>query len=237
MTISVFLVDDHAVVRRGLASYLEGEDDIAVGGQADSGRHLLDELAVLANGRGLPDVVLMDLMMPGMDGIAATAELAERWPQIKVIAVTSFLAEEKVRAVLDAGATGYLLKDAEADDIADAIRAVAAGDVAIAPPVARLLVAATRTSARTAKEASPQSLTERERQVIVLVADGYTNQQIATRLRVSERTARTHVSNILAKLGLTSRTQAAIWAERIGITAGPAHAGISAAMTAIPDGR
>jgi len=212
--IRVFLVDDHAVVRRGLASYLDGEDDIDVIGQADNGRRALDELAVLANSpAGLPDVVLMDLLMPELDGIACTAELVRRWPGVKVIAVTSFLEEEKVRAALDAGAAGYLLKDAEADDVADAIRTVAAGDVVLPPAVARTLLAATRRPS-----APAESLTPREREVITLVAAGHTNQQIATRLSVSERTARTHVSNILAKLGLSSRTQAALWAERHGLT-------------------
>ena len=212
--IRVFLVDDHAVVRRGLASYLDGEDDISVVGQASTGRHAVDELAVLANSdAGLPDVVLMDLVMPDMDGITATAELSRRWPDVRVIAVTSFLEEEKVRAALDAGAAGYLLKDADADDVADAIRTVAAGEIAVAPSVARTLVAATRRAT-----APAITLTARERDVILLVAEGRTNQQIAHRLGVTERTARTHVSNILTKLGLTSRTQAALWAERNGLT-------------------
>jgi DNA-binding NarL/FixJ family response regulator len=215
--IRVFLVDDHAVVRRGLASYLDGEEDVEVVGQAGDGRRALDELAVLANSAdGLPDVVLMDLLMPDLDGITATAELTRRWPGVRVIAVTSFLEEDKVRAALDAGAAGYLLKDAEADDVAAAIRTVAAGDVALPPAVARTLVAATRRP-----PAPAESLTAREREVIRLVAAGHTNQQIATRLGVTERTARTHVSNILAKLGLTSRTQAALWAERNGLSATP----------------
>lgn len=211
---TVFLVDDHAVVRRGLASYLDGEDDIEVVGQAGDGRAALGELAALANtDKGLPDVVLMDLLMPRLNGIDATAEITRCWPRVRVIVVTSFPEEDKVRAALDAGAAGYLLKDADADDVADAIRTVAAGNIAVQPSVARTLVDATR------RPAPPSaSLTTREREVIVLVAQGWTNQQIATRLRMSERTARTHVSNILTKLGLTSRTQAAMWAERNGLT-------------------
>lgn len=208
----VFLVDDHAVVRRGLASYLDGEDDIDVIGQADGGRSALSQLAVLANSGKLPDVILMDLLMPDLDGITATAEIKARWPEVAILAVTSFLEEAKVRAALQAGASGYLLKDAEADEVAAAVRAIATGRVHLAPAVAATLV----TAIRAPKPAHPE-LTSREHEVIVLVAQGKTNQQIATRLGVTERTARTHVSNILAKLGLTSRTQAAMWAAREGL--------------------
>ena len=208
----VFLVDDHAVVRRGLASYLDGEDDIDVIGQADGGRSALSQLAVLANSGKLPDVILMDLLMPDLDGITATAEIKARWPEVAILAVTSFLEEAKVRAALQAGASGYLLKDAEADEVAAAVRAIATGRVHLAPAVAATLV----TAIRAPKPAHPE-LTPREHEVIVLVAQGKTNQQIATRLGVTERTARTHVSNILAKLGLTSRTQAAMWAAREGL--------------------
>ena len=212
----VFLVDDHAVVRRGLASYLDGEEDIAIIGQADGGRTALSELAVLANSGNLPDLVLMDLLMPEVDGIAATAQIKARWPDVAVLAVTSFVEEAKVRAALQAGASGYLLKDAEADEVATAIRAIAAGRVHLAPAAAATLV----TAIRTPKPSRPE-LTPREREVVALVAQGRTNQQIATRLGVTERTARTHVSNILAKLGLTSRTQAAMWAAREGLANPP----------------
>ena len=208
----VFLVDDHAVVRRGLASYLDGEDDIDVIGQADGGRSALSQLAVLANSGKLPDVILMDLLMPDLDGITATAEIKARWPEVAVLAVTSFLEEAKVRAALQAGASGYLLKDAEADEVAAAVRAIATGHVHLAPAVAATLVTAIR-----APKPAHAELTSREHEVIVLVAQGKTNQQIATRLGVTERTARTHVSNILAKLELTSRTQAAMWAAREGL--------------------
>jgi DNA-binding NarL/FixJ family response regulator len=212
--ISVFLVDDHAVVRRGLASYLDGEDDIEVIGQAEDGQQALAELAVWENTpNGLPDVVLMDLLMPRMGGVEAIEEISLRWPAVRVIAVTSFLEEDKVKAALDAGAAGYLLKDSDADAVAHAIRTVAKGEVALQPSVARTLIDMSRRP-----EQPATSLTGREREVILLVAEGLTNQQIASRLLMSERTARTHVSNILAKLGLTSRTQAAMWAERNRLT-------------------
>ncbi|MGM7774551.1 response regulator [Arthrobacter sp. KNU-44] len=204
--IRVFIVDDHAVVRRGLASYLSGEDGIDVIGQAENGRQALDELAILVHAGTPPSVVLMDLLMPEMDGIETTKAVTDRWPELRVIAVTSFLEEEKISAALDAGASGYLLKDADADDVLAAIRNVAAGKMVLQPEVATTMIAASR------RPNPAADLTGRERDVIVLVAKGYTNQQIATRLSVTERTARTHVSNILAKLGLTSRTQAAMWA-------------------------
>ena len=153
----VFLVDDHAVVRRGLASYLDGEDDIDVIGQADGGRSALSQLAVLANSGELPDVILMDLLMPDLDGIAATAEIKARWPEVAVLAVTSFLEEAKVRAALQAGASGYLLKDAEANEVAAAIRAIVTGRVHLAPAVAATLVTAIR-----APKAAHLELTPRE---------------------------------------------------------------------------
>ena len=206
--IKVFLVDDHAVVRRGLASYLEGEDDICVVGQAANGRAALAELAVLDRAGSLPDVVLADLLMPELDGVGLIAELRQRWPTVRAIAVTSFLEEGKIRGALEAGACGYLLKDAEADDVAAAIRRVAVGELHLQAEVAGELARWVR------RPASPLvELTAREREVVLLVAEGRTNQQIATRLGVTERTARAHVSNILAKLGLTSRTQAAVWAR------------------------
>jgi DNA-binding NarL/FixJ family response regulator len=205
--ITVFLVDDHAVVRRGLASYLEGEDDVDVVGQAANGREALSRLAVLDRAGALPDVVLADLLMPELDGVGLIAELQQRWPSVRAIAVTSFLEEGKIRGALEAGACGYLLKDAEADDVAAAIRRVAAGEMYLQTEVAGELARAVR------RPAPVVSLTPREREVVRLVAEGRTNQQIATALGVTERTARAHVSNILTKLGLTSRTQAAVWAR------------------------
>ena len=210
--IRVFLVDDHRVVRTGLAAYLGVEPGMRVVGQASDGRAALDEIAVLDRAGEVPDVILMDLKMPRMDGIATTSEVKRRWPETEVVAVTSFLEEEQIRAALEAGASGYLLKDADAPDVAAAIRAAIAGEVHLDPAVARALTASLR-----APKQEQAPLTPREREVIAAIALGATNRQIARELGVSERTARTHVSNILAKLGLTSRTQAAMWAVREGL--------------------
>jgi DNA-binding NarL/FixJ family response regulator len=208
----VFLVDDHGVVRSGMRAYLSLLDDVTVVGEAADGRQALDRMAALEPADGLPDVVLMDLLMPAMDGITATAEIKRRWPSVEVVAVTSFLEEGKVRAALEAGAAGYLLKDAEADEVSAAIRAAARGEVHLDPAVARQLTAALR-----APQVGAATLTPREREVLELIADGRSNRQIGRALGVTERTARTHVSNILAKLGLASRTQAAMWAVKEGI--------------------
>ena len=210
--VRVFLVDDHAVVRAGLAAYLGTEPGMSVMGQAGDGRAALQQLAVLAASGNLPDVVLMDLLMPRMDGIATTAEIKQRWPEVEVVAVTSFAEEEQIRGALEAGAAGYLLKDADASDVADAVRAAVAGEVHLDPVAAKAL-----TSALRAPRNEQSRLTPREREVVVRIAEGATNRQIAAHLRVTERTARTHVSNILAKLGLSSRTQAAMWAVREGL--------------------
>jgi DNA-binding NarL/FixJ family response regulator len=216
----VFLVDDHAVVRTGLAAYLGTEPGMEVVGQAGNGRAALDEIAVLANAGRCPDVVLMDVLMPELDGIAATAAIKQRWPQVEVVAVTSFLEEEKIRAALEAGAAGYLLKDADAPEVTAAIRAAVAGEVHLDPAAAKALTQSLRAPRKEAV-----ALTPREREVLVGIAEGRTNRQIATALGVAERTARTHVSNILAKLGLASRTQAAMWAVREGLVDGAAAEG------------
>jgi DNA-binding NarL/FixJ family response regulator len=212
--IRVLVVDDHRVVRQGLASYLELVDDIEMVGEAGDGRAALDWLARAKADDALPDVVLMDLLMQPMDGITATAAIKERYPDVEVVAVTSFIEEEKVHAVLQAGAAGYLLKDAEADEVAAAVRAARRGDVHLDPAVARRLTASLRRGPAT----SPKDLlTDREREILRLVAAGKANKEIAAELVISERTARTHVSNILAKLDLRSRTQAALWAVREGL--------------------
>jgi DNA-binding NarL/FixJ family response regulator len=209
--IRVILADDHAVVRRGLRGFFELLDDIEIVGEAENGREAVDAVDALT-----PDVVLMDLLMPGMDGIAATAEIKRHWPEVEVVALTSFIEEERVTAALEAGATGYLLKDADADDVALAVRRAYAGEVHLDPQVARML--ATRIRSRHVP-ALPEHepLTERELEVLGLVAKGHANKEIAARLGITERTARTHVSNILGKLDLASRTQAALWAVEHGI--------------------
>jgi DNA-binding NarL/FixJ family response regulator len=214
--IRVLLVDDHRVVRRGVTAYLDLVDDITVVGEAEDGRQALDRIAALAPGDDPPDVVLMDLLMPEMDGISATREIKSRWPVIEVVAMTSFVEEAKVRGALEAGAAGYLLKDADADEVAQAIRAAVAGKMHLDPAVARLLADSVRGADRRGDD-----LTPREREVLGLVAQGASNREIADTLVVSERTARTHVSAILRKLGLVSRTQAALWAVSEGLGAAP----------------
>jgi DNA-binding NarL/FixJ family response regulator len=204
--IRVLLADDHGVVRRGLRGFFELLDDIEIVGEAEDGRHAVDMTGSLQ-----PDVVLMDLLMPGLDGIAATAEIKRRWPDVEVVALTSFIEEERVTAALEAGATGYLLKDADADDVALAVRRAYGGEVHLDPQVARLLATRIRARREPAQPAH-EPLTERELEVLRLVAKGHANKEIAAQLDITERTARTHVSNILGKLDLASRTQAALWA-------------------------
>lgn len=213
--IRVFLVDDHEVVRRGLSAYLQQVDDIEVVGEAVDGRQALDRIATLEPEGTQPDVVLMDLLMPEMDGIDTTRQLKSRWPAIEVVVMTSFVEEAKVRGALEAGAAGYLLKDADADQVAEAVRAALVGRMHLDPVVARLLADSVRGPQR-----PEDRLTPREREVLALVAEGSSNRQIAHRLFVSERTARTHVSAILTKLGLVSRTQAALWAVHEGLVSG-----------------
>jgi DNA-binding NarL/FixJ family response regulator len=203
--IRVLIADDHGVVRRGLRGFFELLDDMEIVGEAEDGQRAVELTEALG-----PDVVLMDLVMPGMDGIGATTEIKARFPDVEVVALTSFIEEERVTAALEAGATGYLLKDADADDVANAVRRAHAGEVHLDPQVARLL--AQRIRSRRPAEELHEPLTEREREVLSLVAKGRSNKEIATELAITERTARTHVSNILGKLDLASRTQAALWA-------------------------
>ena len=216
--IRVLVVDDHGVVRKGLRTYLATTDDIEVVGEATDGGDALGQLRDCERADLLPDVVLMDLIMEPMGGIDATREIRAHHPAVQVVALTSFVEEEKVHAALDAGASGFLLKDAEADEVAAAVRAAHRGEVHLDPAVVGRLVRSMRTPP------SPQpgfDLTHREREVLRLVAAGKANKDIAAILFISERTARTHVSNILTKLGLASRTQAALWAVREGLGPDP----------------
>jgi DNA-binding NarL/FixJ family response regulator len=212
--IRVLLVDDHAMVRRGLRGFLELLDDIEIVGEADNGRRGVEAVEQLR-----PDVVLMDLMMPELDGIGAIEEIKRSHPEVEIVALTSFIEEARVTAALEAGASGFILKDAEADDVAGAIRAARRGDVHLDPAVARLLARRVRSDAA-ARDDGVEPLTEREREVLRLVARGLSNKAIAEALAITERTARTHVSNILGKLGLASRTQAALYAVEHGLAAG-----------------
>ncbi len=209
--IRIVLVDDHGVVRQGLKAFLATEDDIEVVGEASNGRE-----AVEVVGKLQPDVVLMDLVMPELDGIGATTAIKQQWPQVDVIAMTSFIEDEKVFGAMRAGAGGYVLKDADPDDVVKAIRSAAAGEVHLDPRVARRLME--ELNPHKHRESSPQEqLSEREVEVLKLVARGHSNQMIAEQLIISPKTAKTHVSNILSKLGLASRTQAAVYALKAGL--------------------
>jgi DNA-binding NarL/FixJ family response regulator len=204
--IRVLLVDDHSVVRMGLKSFFDMLDDIEVVGEASDG----SEGVAMAR-RLKPDVVLMDLLMPNMDGVTAIGRIKQEMPETEIVTMTSFIEEEKVTAALEAGASGYVLKDAEADEVAQAIRAAFAGEVHLDPAVARLLAQRMRQKKDPAEELV-EPLTEREKDVLRLLGQGKSNKEIGAELFITERTARTYVSNILGKLGLASRTQAALWA-------------------------
>jgi DNA-binding NarL/FixJ family response regulator len=200
----VLLVDDHGVVRRGLRGYLELLEDIEVVGEAENGLRGVELSAELE-----PDVILMDIVMPELDGIEAISRIKAAQPSVQIVALTSFIEEEKVLAALEAGASGFILKDAEADDVAAAIRAAQNDEVHLDPAAARILAKGMR---HRVEEQPGEALTERELEVLSLVGHGRSNKEIATDLGITERTARTHVSNILGKLDLQSRTQAALYA-------------------------
>jgi two-component system, NarL family, response regulator LiaR len=211
MSIKVLLVDDHAVVRQGLRMFLSLDADLEIVGEAGNGEE------GLALARQLqPDVVLMDLLMPGMDGIAATAVIRRELPETEVIALTSVLEDRLVVDAIRAGAIGYLLKDTNADDLCQAIKAAAAGQVQLSPQAAARLMREVRIPD------SPEALTARETEVLRLVAKGQANKEIAATLTITEKTVKTHVSNILDKLGVASRTQAALYAVRIGLVSAEA---------------
>ncbi|MCP3821239.1 response regulator transcription factor [Streptomyces sp. A3M-1-3] len=209
-TIKVLLVDDHQVVRRGLRTFLEVQDDIEVVGEASDGAEGVARAEELR-----PDVVLMDIKMPGTDGIEALRKLRELANPARVLIVTSFTEQRTVVPALRAGASGYVYKDVDPDALAGAIRSVHAGHVLLQPEVAGALLSQEGSNGGTGRGTT---LTEREREVLGLIADGRSNREIARALVLSEKTVKTHVSNILMKLDLSDRTQAALWAVRHGVT-------------------
>jgi NarL family two-component system response regulator LiaR len=206
--IRVLIVDDHEVVREGLRNFLELQDEIEIAGEAGDG----EEGVVLA-AELRPDVVLMDLVMPKLDGVSAMRALRERAPGTRVIVLTSFLDDEHLLPAMRAGAAGYLLKNVQPQELARAIRAADAGEALIDPAVAGRLVEALSEGEQ---DVDYERLTPREREVLSLIGRGFSNKRIALELGVAEKTAKTHVSNLLGKLGLADRTQAALYASRVG---------------------
>ena len=202
--IRLMIVDDHTMVRRGLATILKVFDDLQLVGEAESG-----EAAIQLCAEVLPDVILMDMSLPGMDGAMATHAIRKKFPQIQVIVLTSFKDGKLIKQALEAGAIGYLLKDVSADDLVQAIRSAHAGRVTLSPEAVQSLVETSNLP-----PTPGQDLTEREREVLALMIEGLNNVQIAGRLTVSPSTIKSHVSNILSKLGVASRTEAVTLALR-----------------------
>jgi NarL family two-component system response regulator LiaR len=210
--IRVLVVDDHAVVREGLRTFLELQEGIEVVGEAEDGGEAVRVAAELR-----PDVILMDLVMPRVDGVAAMRELRRRLPSSRVIVLTSFAEDDRLLPAIQAGAAGYLLKDIEPRELARAVRAAHAGEALLDPAVAARLVDAI---AQPPGEPPTDRLTARERQVLELIGRGLSNKLIARELGISEKTVKTHVGHVLAKLGVTDRTQAALHAVRAGLVEG-----------------
>jgi DNA-binding NarL/FixJ family response regulator len=199
----VLLADDHDVVRRGLGALLQGAAGFSVVGAATDGAE-----AVALAAEHDPDVVLMDLSMPGMDGIEATRRLTSERPDVRVVVLTSFSDRERILDALDAGAVGYLLKDSEPDELLRGIQAAARGESPLAPKAARAVLTA-RAESRPAAD-----LTAREQEVLDLLAEGLANKQIARRLGIAEKTVKAHLTSVFQRIGVTDRTQAALWAQR-----------------------
>ncbi|MED3537969.1 response regulator transcription factor [Bacillus toyonensis] len=208
--IKVLLVDDHEMVRMGVSAYLSTQPDIEVVGEAENGRKG-SELALQLR----PDIILMDLVMDEMDGVEATRAIIQEWPEAKIVVVTSFLDDEKLYPVIEAGATSYLLKTSRASDIADAVRATYDGETVLEPKVTGKMMSRMRQ-----KKEHPlhEELTERESEILLLIAEGKSNQEIADELFIALKTVKTHVSNILNKLNVSDRTQAVIYAFRHQLT-------------------
>jgi DNA-binding NarL/FixJ family response regulator len=210
--IRVLIADDHAVIRTGLAQLVSAIDDVELVGTAGNGQEAIELCAGSA-----PDVVLMDLEMPVVDGIEATRQIKAQHPEVAVVILTSFSDRARILGALDAGAAGYLLKDVEPDDLARAIHAAAGGDVPLDPKAARALLSARTTS-------SPgDALSEREREVLLMVAEGLPNKLIARKLSLSEKTVKAHLTSVFRQIGVTDRTQAALWAVENGLTLKDGH--------------
>jgi DNA-binding NarL/FixJ family response regulator len=205
--IRVLIADDHAVVRAGLAQLLQTFAEVELVGAAANG-----EEAVSLCAERLPAVVLMDLEMPVLDGIEATRRIRAAQPEVAVVVLTSFSDRERILRALDAGAVGYLLKDAEPDELARAIEAAARGESPLDPKAARALLSARRAPA------PADALSEREREVLAMVGEGLANKAIARRLGISEKTVKAHLTSVYREIGVTDRTQAALWAQRNGVT-------------------
>lgn len=205
--IRVLIVDDHAMVRQGIATFIELQDDVELVGEAANGREAIARVEEFK-----PDVVLMDMLMPEMDGVTATSEIKARHPEVKVLVLTSFVNDAQITPALQAGASGYLLKDISADELMKAIRAAQRGEAPLAPAVAKKLVegvAAPREESRALDQ-----LTNREREVLALLGRGMSNKEVAAKLSISEKTVKFHVSGVLSKLGVSDRTQAALFAVK-----------------------
>lgn len=207
--IRVVFVDDHEMVRIGLSAYLSAQPDIEVVGEAGNGKEGVEISLKLR-----PDIILMDLVMDVMDGIEATKEILKEWPEAKIMIVTSFLDDDKVYPALEAGATSYVLKTSKASDIADAIRKTYSGHTILEPEVTGKLMNRMR---RPSEQPLHTTLTEREKEVLLLMAEGKTNQEIADELFIALKTVKVHVSNILGKLEVQDRTQAVIYAFKHGL--------------------
>ena len=205
--IRLVIADDHAVVRGGLAQLVSALQEVELVGEAANGKEAVELCAA-----AVPDVVLMDLEMPVLDGIGATERIASGHPGTAIVILTSFSDRERILRALDAGAAGYLLKDAEPEEIARAIHAAARGEAPLHPRAARALLTARRDAAPAAV------LSEREREVLVMVAEGLPNKVIAQRLSISEKTVKAHLTSVFRRIGVSDRTQAALWAERNGLT-------------------
>ena len=219
--IKVLIVDDHAMVRRGLRTFLGLDETVTVVGEAANGREAVEQAEQLQ-----PDVILMDLVMPELDGIAAIRRIREKRLNVQILVLTSFAEDDKLYPAIEAGALGYLLKDIDPEDLVRAIQAAHRGEAQLHPDITRKLmdqsIARPRPSDTSAEStpvfSNPASLTDREIEVLRLIAGGLNNREIAERLVISEKTVKTHVSNLLSKLAVSDRTQAAIYALKEGLT-------------------